>query len=589
MNRILAENRKSLYPIVISPDASEQERYAADELRYYFERMTSAVFTVTTEPADPMVAVGKAAEKAFEICSEGLGEDGLTVRTVGDSIAIVGGKRGVIYGVYELLEQLGCRFFTASCEKIPTQPTLIIPDFDIRQVPVLEFRDHNYYEHAQYSRFAVKSRLNGALVSIKEKFGGHKPYAWFCHSFDTMVPASKYGETHPEYYALLKGGKRVSTPGCSQLCLSNPEVLEVSVESVRAALKARPDARIISITQNDWDDYCHCDACRAIDEEENSPAGIMLRFVNAIAERLEPEFPNVIFDTFAYQYTRTVPKIARPRHNVCVRLCSIEACFAHPLETCDVEWSRIRRPDGTLSSFITDLREWGEICDRMYIWDYTTCFAHYPSPHPNWRVLQPNMRAFIKNNVKGVFEQANGASRGGTDLNELRAYVITKLLWDAETDVERHIREFTDEFYGEAAPYIREYINFLCDTADKEQIHIGFNGNPDTPLFRDEITDRLCDLVQQAKAVVSNDPLRLWRVGKLELSVRWVRLKRHSMLDGINDPDEINRFFADWQAYGLTRIDEWVSREATHKAFVRGLWRGTELYEHWSGDGPEEL
>ena len=42
MNRLIASNRTARYAIVIASDATEQERYAADELRYYLERMTSA-------------------------------------------------------------------------------------------------------------------------------------------------------------------------------------------------------------------------------------------------------------------------------------------------------------------------------------------------------------------------------------------------------------------------------------------------------------------------------------------------------------------------------------------------------------------
>ena len=111
----------------------------------------------------------------------------------------------------------------------------------------------------------------------------------------------------------------------------------------------------------------------------------------------------------------------------------------------------------------------------------------------------------------------------------------------------------------------------------------------DSPLFREEILDRLDAYMDQAERAVAGDPLRLWRVGKARLSVRWVRLKNRTQLQKEFDPEAINRFFADWQAYGLTRIDEWVSRETTHKALLRGLWRGTEFYSHWSGEGGEEL
>ena len=71
--------------------------------------------------------------------------------------------------------------------------------------------------------------------------------------------------------------------------------------------------------------------------------------------------------------------------------------------------------------------------------------------------------------------------------------------------------------------------------------------------------------------------------------MRWVRLKRRTMLKNEYDPAEINRFFADWQAYGLTRIEEWTSRETTHKALIRGMWHGTDFYDHWTGEGAELL
>ena len=588
MERILARNRSALYPIVIAENATEQERYAADELRYYLERMTAAPFTITTEPRETgMLAVGHGAAACLGVDDPSLGDDGFLVKTAGTSLAIIGGKRGVIYGVYELLERLGCRFFTATCEKIPTSPLLTLPDLETRQIPALEYRDHNYYECTQYSRFAVKMRLNGHFSPIREKHGGSNQYVWFCHTFDLLVPTELYADAHPEYYALI-GGVRKTQKHCTQLCLTNPDVLEISIASVREALKANPEARIISITQNDWGESCQCDACRAADEEEHSPSGTLLRFVNAIAQRLAPEFPDVLFDTFAYMYTRPVPVITKPAPNVCVRLCSIEACFSHPFETCD-DARGVRRPDGSPSSFIQDLRDWGNWCGRVYIWDYTTSFAYYPSPFPNWRTLQPNMRAFVKNNVKGVFEQANGASRGGTDFNELRAYVIAKLLWDADTDVERHIQEFTDYFYGAAAPYIREYINLLCDTAEKENIHIGYNDLTNGPLYRAEVLEPLDSLMEQAEKAVAGDPLRLWRVGKARLSIRYVRMKNRAMLEDVYDPDEINGFFSDWQAYGLTRLEEWVSRETTHKALLRGMWRGTDFYSHWTGEGDEEL
>lgn len=585
---ILAQNRIPRVAIYLTKsqlsDKSSTVLYAAKELRYYLGRMTSAPFALEEATENkPGIYLGDAA--GLEV--DDLGTDGFRILTQGNRLCISGGSRGVIYGVYEFLESLGCRFFTSDCEKIPTSPELTIGEYDICQTPRMEYREHNYADVTKNPRFAVRCRFNGSFHPIPAHMGGNMSYAWFVHTFDRMVPTELYGKDHPEYYALVDGERVVRNEGRTQLCLTNPEVYEICLASVQNALRENPSARLISISQNDWMGNCQCEACRKIDLEEGSPAGTLLRFVNRIAEALEEEFPQVIFDTLSYQYTRPAPKITRNRKNVCVRLCSIESCFAHPFETCDDASRNVIRPDGTTSNFITDLRDWGKICDRMYIWDYTTCFAHYPTPHPNWRVLQPNLQAMAKNNVRGVFEQANGASRGGVDFNELRLYLISKLLWDPWCDIERHKREFMEYYYGAAAPALMEYLDLLCDTVDKENCHVGFNDNPTHAFLREELLDQYDRLFDRAAASVQGDPLRLWRVEKNRLSIRWVRLKRAAMLHKEYDPETINRFFSDWRAFHLSRLDEWCNIETSHRALLDGLWRGVEYFDHWTGEEPE--
>ena len=585
---LLAKERVALLPIYLSKSQLENKEstalYGAKELRYYLGRMTSASFEIKAAVADlPGIYLGDIAG----IDTTDLGEDGFHILTKGDKLCIAGGNRGVIYGVYAFLESLGCRFFTHNCEKIPTLPDLSVGEYDTKEVPKLEYREHNYADATQNPRFAVRCRFNGGKIPIPARMGGNMPYAWYVHTFEKMVPTAVYGETHPEYYALVDGKRRIIDGGRTQLCLTNPEVHSICVNAVRERLQEMPEARIISISQNDTHVHCECENCLAIDREEGSAAGTLLRFVNRIAEELEPEFPHVIFDTLAYVYTRPAPKYARNRKNVCVRLCSIEACFAHPFETCDDESRGVRRPDGSKGDFITDLRNWGKICDRMYIWDYTTCFAHYPTPHPNWRVLQPNIQAMVKNNVKGIFEQANWASRGGVDFNELRLYLISKLLWNPDCDIEQHKREFMEYYYGDAAPFLLEYLNLLCDTVEKENIHVGFNDAPLHGFLREELLDQYDALFDKAARAVAGDPLRLWRVEKNRLSIRYVRIKRASMLRGEYDPEIINKFFEDWRAFNLSRLDEWANIETSHRAFIEGKWRGVEYLEHWTREEPE--
>lgn len=571
---IIADGLKPVYPISV-PKAELEDRdstvlYAAKELRYYLDRMTSASFQIDEAGSGSVIVVSR---------DENMGLEEFSVRADGSKIEIKGGNRGVIYGVYDFLEKLGCRFFTSECEKIPTVKTLDVPMLDYSDRPVFEYREHNYFDVTNYPRFAVRCRYNGGSNNIPKKFGSCNKYALYVHTFNTLVPPWEYADEHPEYYSERDGVRQARKDGVTQLCLTNPDVLRITVESVRKSLKEHPDAKIISISQNDNIYNCTCEKCRKVDEEEHSSSGTLLRFVNAVAEQLEDEFPDVVFDTLAYNYSRPAPKYVRNRKNVCVRLCSIECCFSHPFDKCG-DTRTVTRPDGTKATFYSDLQDWSRICDRMYIWDYVTFFSHYAAPFANWRVLQPNLQILYRNNVKGVYEEGNWASKGGVDFNELRNYLIAKLLWNPFCDIEKHKNEFIDFYYGDAAEYIKEYLNLLCDTCEKNNDHIGFNDRLTHSYMSEEMLDKYDTVFDKAAEAVKGDAVRLWRIEKNRLSIRYTRLKRDIMLNGHYDAEAINRFHEDWRNFGLSRYDEWSSVETSHRAMIEGKWRGVEYFAH---------
>ena len=109
-----------------------------------------------------------------------------------------------------------------------------------------------------------------------------------------------------------------------------------------------------------------------------------------------------------------------------------------------------------------------------------------------------------------MFEQANGSVRGGADFNEMRAYLIGKLLWDPWCDAEKHIREFSDFYYGAAGKYVREYIDALCGRAEKDDIHVGFNDQTETPLYDEKMLAQLDEIMDRAEEAVQGDVIRLY-------------------------------------------------------------------------------
>ena len=139
----------------------------------------------------------------------------------------------------------------------------------------------------------------------------------------------------------------------SQLCLTNPDVLVLCIEGVRTWIHENPKCRIFSVAQNDWYGNCECDTCRMVDEREGSPSGSLIAFVNAIADAIAEEFPQVMLHTFAYLYSRKAPRTLHTRKNVIIRLCSIECCFSHPIGQCNQAIAHIDVEQGAARHFAT--------------------------------------------------------------------------------------------------------------------------------------------------------------------------------------------------------------------------------------------
>ena len=283
-----------------------------------------------------------------------------------------------------------------------------------------------------------------------------------------------------------------------QPCLTDPAVYEKVLGNVRKLLRENPDAKIISVSQNDsYADGlgCQCENCKKIDDEEGTPMGSLLTFVNKIANDIKDEFPGVYVDTLAYRYTRKAPKNIKPADNVIIRLCSIECCFAHTLD------SNCR----SNKEFAADIEAWSKICSNLFIWDYTTDFLYYVNPFPNLKVLYDNVRFFVDHNVIGLFEQGNGQGFSG-EFGELRAYLLSKVMWDPDMTREQYYEcmdDFLQGYYGDGWQYIREYIDRVSDKPVNKHMGI-YDALDKTVLFEGAKT-------KAQKQEKMNEYLELWQ------------------------------------------------------------------------------
>lgn len=516
---LLAEKEKTKCVILVDPSATAPERNAAYELAATLHQITGANFLLRTNTDAPehaiLVGPGAAARRVFaDVPFDTLGAEELLIKTKGNRLLLVGGSpRGTLYAVSRFLQnQCGVRWWTPWASRIPKLTTLRVADLNLREKPAFEYREPYWYP-AFDADWSLRNFCNGQSSRLTPEKGGRISYKGFVHTFYPLVPPEKHFAEHPEWFSLLKGKR---TTDRAQLCLTNPKLRDFMVERVKQWLRESPDAGIISVSQNDWYGACECADCQALDDAEGAHAATMLAFVNYIAERIEPDFPHVAVDTLAYQYTRKPPKTLKPRPNVIVRLCSIECNFREPLD----------HPSN--AAFAADIRGWSKLCQRLYVWDYTTDFAHYVQPHPNWFTLDANLRFFHANGVRGVFEQGAYQSHG-SEMAELRAWVLAQLLWNPQRDGRALIHEFLEGYYGpDAAPHLRRYLELMHDASKGHNLTC-YSGT-DAPHLRFKPLADAEKLWQQAEVAAATNPEFLERIRLGHLAVRYVWLARWEKL-----------------------------------------------------------
>ena len=423
----LVTDGKSNYTIVLPMNASAEELRAAGFLNEHLYEIAGCRLPIVH--ADKLVSSNSI---SISKCPDIINDDGFIVYNEGSSLIIKGGGgKGCIYGVAEILEKyMGVRYYSPKYVVIPKTANISLPGMNLKDSPVNTYRNVNgqFTSDENYKDF-------NRLHTISDMFAT----GYFVHTFHRLVPWTEYFHTNPEYFAWMNGKHVID-----QICLSNPEVFDIVTGKLRVEMELQPDKKVWSVSQDDNFSYCQCDDCSKINQEEKSPAGPIIRFVNRVAD----EFPDKVISTLAYQHSRPAPVKTKPRSNVQVMLCTIELNRSKPIAT-----------DPASISFLKDMEDWGKISNHIYLWDYTVNFNHHITPFPNIHTLQSNIKLFVDNHVREHFQQSNTGT--AHEFSELKSYLIAKLLWNPDADVQKIIREFTDGYYGSAGKWIRKYISAL--------------------------------------------------------------------------------------------------------------------------------
>ena len=571
---VLTEGGFSRYRIVLPSSPTLHETKASEVLQKYLLEISGAALPIVSTRdvrSRYEIVLGqneRLDELNLNLNLNSLKEDGFIIRTDSARLIIAGGnERGTLYGVYTFLENyLNCRMYTPAVKVIPRKDKIALSNINDTQIPAIGFRDTHYrvtWDEEYINWHKLDHDANGERTD----------WGMWVHTFNELVPPDVFYAEHPEYFAMVKG-KRIPT----QLCLTNPDVLNVTVQNLRRKIAQKPTALYWSVSQNDNRDYCTCEKCKAIDDREGSPSGSIISFVNLVAD----QFPDKMISTLAYEYGRHAPRTLRPRSNVNIMLCSIEAYRDKPITQ-----------DSKSADFVKDVEDWGKISRDIIVWDYVIQFNNLISPFPNLHVLKPNIQFFASHGVNAMFEQGN--REVGGEFAELRAYLISKLLWNPEANVDTLMNDFLRGYYGPAAKPIRQYIDEMRDALIQSGQPLRIFGTPNeaaTSYLTPGLIQRYEVLFDQAENAVADsaEVLERVRIARLPLEFAIMEQAKKTFTGDRGVFEKVN---GEWKVrtairskidpftdlcirQGVTLVKEWSTspeeyRTAMYRLFSQGM------------------
>ena len=386
--------------------------------------------------------------------------------TVDGDVYIRGGARGIIYGVYEFLEQAGVRFFAPGLERLPRKKVAIGP-INIHQKPVIRFRD--ILDSRTGDRdWSLKNRLNSNLWGVRQlddrHGGGYDFVGAPAHNLTGEYLMKPYVDTHPEFFSLVNGKRLTDKNG--QICATNMAAAEAAAKELCRLFVSRPDASFAALSQGDNHNFCQCRSCRQAYAEKGKLV-VYLEFLNVVAGLVAYRFPNRKLVMLAYEDILGIPDDFRLADNILVQYCT-PFCRAHSADDVNCEHN---------AAAVRDFRRWVRASKGIWIWDYVNCFKYELMPLLHFDHLLRNIRFYAENNAEGIFNEGGHRNDASfANCAPLRNYLLAKAMWNpfmSDEQWNRHKNEFLQAYFGKGGESIAAYLSLIHTYGNRQ--HMNYN------------------------------------------------------------------------------------------------------------------
>ena len=437
----------SAFTVVRSADMPEGQVTALNFLLEQIKTVYGAELPVITDEqtAEHEIVVGSANRQspAVEAARAEIKNDGYAIVVDGGDLYVTATTgRGVVYGMTDFMENyMGVRLYTQTfTAHHNTGAVALEKGFTDVYSPAFEARRtwiDNLYSDPLEVVFYLKNNSDGLK---KAKVGDNTPVrANSNHTIDNL--------------AKVDGEAQVP-------CLTDEAVYAQVLKSVCKKLNDNTEQNVIQVGQGDGGNPCQCERCAAIHAEYGTSNATWFLFLNRLADEVAALYPDrpVRLITYSYQYTHGVPGNGfTVSDHVIIDFCFDKACYNHAFNDPDC-------PKNV--PVAAELKEWAKVCkaDNLYVYEYAyNCGDKYLAD-PSLLVMWDNFQFFMECGATGILSE--GITANGGEFDHLRAYLRSHLVWNPHMTEEQYytlMDEFMTDWYGDAAPILREYMSILYD------------------------------------------------------------------------------------------------------------------------------
>lgn len=348
-----------------------------------------------------------------------------------------GGRLATIKGVTDFLrEYAGVRFLypggEVGIEYMPMPEIAVPADLDVVVQPSLQFNFYGRFgEHGFLS-------LEHGLYFVANNYFPNIAFISYPHTYSRALPAKKYRDTHPEYFAMI-GDKRtveiLPEDRQGHYCLSNPEVQDLIYQDMLWQVDQGYDMAVLG--QQDGFRPCNCEKCKSLYGVGDDWGEKLWILHTTLARRLQQDRPGKKVITLIYGPTVMTPRTFRDFPDNLMMRMRLEG--GERLEP----WREYNVPAG--------------IFGALGIWGAYRSLGYTPQRTPlNVAGL---VKVYHANNLKGFYLDGFGNMFG---MEGPSYYVFGRLFDDPENlQVGDLLEEYYTAAFREALPPMRRFFDVL--------------------------------------------------------------------------------------------------------------------------------